>query len=203
MKLLDFSDRVLPLPSSLVLGEMARNDEYFDQDPPYSSAHLKEYFEKYYGTKYYEKVPISFSDEESFEPTSLTPIELEFKVPFSAVNNLVMKSLQTLDQESMIKFAEHRLYEKESYVQEQIRESLEDIIFAITVKEEKTVEQRLTASVEIEGGAIPVAWPISHDLPGEDMLTGEEKELKKLPHPDLGEITIEVQELLQTLDFSE
>jgi hypothetical protein len=131
MKLLDFNHSSPWIPSVRVLGEMARNDEYFDQDPPYSSAPLKEYFEKYYGAKYYEKVPINFSDEESFEPTILTPLELELKVPFSAVNNLVMQSLQTLDQESMIKFVEQRLYEKESYVQEQIRESLEDLILGV------------------------------------------------------------------------
>ncbi len=132
MKLLGFSDRVLPLPSSFVLRNMAEDCRYFsDLDPTYSSAPLKEYFEKYYGAQYYEKVPINFSDEKSFEPTSLTPLELELKVPFSAVNNLVMQSLQTLDQESIIKFAEHRSYEKESYVQEQIRESLEDLILGV------------------------------------------------------------------------
>ena len=66
----------------MVLGVMARNNEYFDQGPSYSSAPLKEYFEKYYGAKYYEKVPINFSDKESFEPTTLTLLELEFKVRF-------------------------------------------------------------------------------------------------------------------------
>jgi hypothetical protein len=121
MKLLDL-DPIPLLPSSMVLDSMARNNEYFpDLHPPYSSGPLKEYFEKYYGAKYYEKVPINFSDEESFYPINLTPVELEFKVPFRAVNKLVMQSLQTLDQESMIKFAQQRLHKKESYVQGQIK----------------------------------------------------------------------------------